>query len=185
MDTAEIERRLRAQTGRVPHETFVSALLRNPVRSKIMTLLKRKPGMNRSQLARRLNMHENAIGFHLDRLIKAHLVVTRPGWDGREILCFTADNVSLWEQPETRILFGRGPPRKVARYLAEHPGTGTRQVAEALGLSANTVRRHLRTLEENDLVQRMRVDREVIYHAQPALVRWFEVAEKDDLRGIS
>lgn len=171
-----------AQSPRPPPEAFVEALLRNPLRAEIMRLLDKTPGMNKHQLAMALDVHVNAVEFHVQRLSEAQLVETRPGWKGRETLCFTAENVALWENPATRVLFGRGPPREVARFLAEHPGADVQETAEALGISIHTVRRHLRTLESCDLVQRMRVDQQVIYHAEPELVSWLADVEKDGER---
>lgn len=159
--------------GETP-QPFRAALLRNPARREIRQLLEQTPGLNPHQIADALDMHQNAVDFHVGRLADANLLALRPGCDERERLCFTPDNVNLWDDPATRMLFGRGPPRRVALYLAEHPGTNARELADALGLSVPTVRRHIRTLESCDLVQRLHVDRRVIYHAEPRLTTWVE-----------
>ncbi len=159
-------------------DAFVSALLRNPTRSKIMELLTKKPGMNKHQLAKALGMNLTGVKFHVQRLAEIGQVETRTGM-GRETLCFTADNIHLWDDRSTRILFGRGPPRDVAMYLAEHPGAGADQISDALDLSLHTVRRHIRALEECELVQRTRVDRKVIYQAEPSLMEWIEKVGRD------
>lgn len=153
---------------------FVTLLLRNPNRAAIRRLLERRPGMNKHQLATETGIHVNAVGFHVERLVKAGLLEVRPGAKGREKLCFTPENVHLWENPATRALYGRGPARQVAMFLAENPGTGVKEACKALNMSVHTVRRHIRELEEAELVQRMRIERQVVYHAEPELIRWAE-----------
>lgn len=157
-----------------PRDAFASALLRNPTRRRIMRLLTEKPGMNKHQLAQALGINANTVKFHIERLEQIDQVETRAG-TGRETLCFTTHNIKLWDDRSTRVLFGRGPPRDVAMYLADHPGAGADEVSKALDLSLHTVRRHIRTLEEGELVQRIRVDRKVIYQAGPNLRKWIEL----------
>lgn len=157
-----------------PPEVFVSALLQNPIRAQILELLDETPGMNKHQLATALDAHMTVVDFHVQRLVESRLLETRSGHNGRETLCFTTHNAGLWENPSTRVLFGRGAVRQVAMFVTDHPGADAQSTAEALSLSIYTVRRHLRTLEEFALVQRIRVERQVIYHAAPQLVSWVE-----------
>ena len=155
-----------------PSKGYKKILLRNPLRNRILGLLESKPGMNIRQLAEALDVNVTAVRFHLQRLERAALVETRSNPQGRETLCFTSDNVSLWDNRCTRVLFGRSSPRQVALYLAQNPHARTREVADDLGVSVHTVRRHLRTLEDQELIQRLRVDRQVTFHAEPVLLDW-------------
>lgn len=162
-------------------EGFVTLLLRNPARAAIIRLLRRRPGMNKHQLAKETGIHVNAVGFHVDRLVKAGLLEVRPGAKGREKLCFTPENVHLWENPATRALYGRGPARQVALYVAQNPGAGVKDACKMLEMSVHTVRRHIRELEEAELIQRMRIERQVVYHAEPQLISWAESVGEDSL----
>jgi predicted transcriptional regulator len=153
---------------------FRKALLRNPHRARIVALVTEHPGLNKHQISKRIGLHVNAIEFHMERLIQVGLIETRPAMIGRETLCFTPENIHVWEDPATRILFGRGPPRDVARYITENPGASVQEAADALGVSVHTVRRNLKTLQEVGLVQSLRVERQVLYHAEPALVAWLD-----------
>lgn len=163
---------------KVPPPTFVEMLLKNPFRMKILRLLEQDPGMNKHQLAVVLGLRVGAIEFHVDRLVAAGLIETRPG-PGRETLCFRTQDATLWDDPATRMLYGRGPAKQVALFLAGHPGVGSQEVAETLDLSIHTVRRHLQLLQENELIQKMRVERQVVYHAEPTLLEWIEAAQKE------
>lgn len=157
-------------------DVFVEALLRNPHRQRIVELLTQAPGMNKNQLAEALGIYANALDFHLERMEEMGLVHLRESPRGREIVCFTADNVDLWEDERTRVLFGRSPVQRVAIYLAENPGASTADIASALDVSPVTVRHHLRTLEESELVQRLRIGRDVIYSAVPEVARLIDEA---------
>lgn len=132
--------------------------------------------MNKHQLSKVIGITPHAIDFHIGRMEEYGLVETRPAaTNDREALCFTKENVDLWDNESTRILFGRGAPRPVAAYLAKHPGANVVELSEALGLSVTTVRRHLRILQEAQLVQQLRIDRDVIYHAEPELAHWIDM----------
>lgn len=155
-------------------ERFRSAILRNPHRRRILELLACRPGMNLRQLGRALGLSVTAVQFHIGRLERHGLVATRTGERRRETLCFKTEDVGLWENPETRPLFGQGTTRELAVYLASNPMASAAEVSEALDVSVYTVRRQIRTLEEHDLVHRLRVDREVLYHAASELEEWVD-----------
>jgi predicted transcriptional regulator len=168
-------RKFPADPPRAPEEVL-EALLRNPMRQQILELLENRPGMNKHQLALALGVRPNAVEFQLDRLTRAGLVARRPSENPQETLCFTRENVNLWDDESTRMLFGRSGPRDIAVYLAQHPRATVSDVSEALGVSVHTVRKHLRTLEDAELVQRLRVERQTWFHAEPTLRDWAKKA---------
>lgn len=152
----------------------VGMLLQNHTRSSIIKLLRERPGMNRNQLAKELGITPSAVGFHVERLVEAHIVETKPAPKGREMVCFTNENVHLWNDKATRVLYGRGLPRRVACYLVKHPGADVHQIAWALDEPEYTVRRHLMTLRGSELIARTQIKKNVYYHPQPRLEDWVE-----------
>lgn len=154
-------------------------LLENECRKRIMDALTRIPGMNKHQVTQAIGMSRNAVEYHLRRLAEVGLVRTRKALTGTERLCFTVDNVDLWDDESTRVLYGRSPPRQVALYLTENPGSKASDVAKALGSSQNMARRNLRTLEACQLVQRTRVDRRIFYHPKRHLTDWAELVASE------
>ncbi|MBW3583235.1 MAG: winged helix-turn-helix transcriptional regulator [Euryarchaeota archaeon] len=140
----------------------------------MMELLTEKPGLNQHQLSKLLDVNVNTIRFHIRRLEHQGFVETRTLPGGREIFCFRAEDIDLWDSPSTRLLLGSGTTREVALFLAEHPAVNAEKIAAALGLSIYSVRRHIRALDEEDLVSRLRVERQVFYHAEPELLDWAE-----------
>lgn len=176
MGTSEKGKKASNRSNKKVPEKFLELLLDNPTRKEIIRLLETKPGMNKHQISKELGMNVNAVEFHLDRLIEAGQVKIRSENKKREIHCFTADNVDLWENESTRILFGRGPSREVALFVAQNPGASAKQIAEELCISINTARRHIRQLEKAELIQKMRVEQNVFHHAEPGLEEWVERA---------
>lgn len=152
-----------------------SALLRNPVRHRIVDQLARTPGLNKNQLRRELDVLPNLLDFHLERLAEHGLVVTRPGARDNEVLCFLETDEDLWDDEELRIMFGRESTRDIGLFIARNPGADTEAIAEAVGLSEVTVRHHLRTLRDHDMVQRTRLGRSFEYHPSELLDSWNEL----------
>lgn len=163
----------RSEDRRIP-KPLLDMLLRNPIRKQALEQLEENPGMNKRRLAQALGVSVSGLDFHLDRLEQAGLVITRASQSGRETLCFTPENVRLWDDPSTRMLFGTNAPIDVALYLTQRPCASAAEIAKELDVSVHTARRHLRNLEDQELVQRMRVDRQVYFHAEPRLKDWVE-----------
>lgn len=149
-----------------------AALLRNPVRRRIVEQLTRTPGLNKNQLCNELDILPNLLDFHLQRLEDYGIIVTRSSAQGREILCFLREDRELWKDEELRIMFGRRSTRAIGRFIAENPGADTNEIADAVGLSEVTVRHHLRTLRDHDMVQRIRLGRSFEYHPSDLLEEW-------------
>lgn len=151
-----------------------SALLRNPNRRAIVEQLGRTPGLNKNQLRKKLDILPNLLDFHLDRLVEHGLVVTKSSAQDKETLCFLRCDEELWSDEEARIMFGRRPTRDVGLYVAENAGADTKEIAEAVGLSEVTVRHHLRTLKEHDMIRRIRLGRSFEYHPSSLLEDWMD-----------
>lgn len=150
------------------------ALLEHPGRRGLIALLRRAPGLNKNSLAQALGEYPNTIEYHLQKLEEAGLVTIRKGEQGREKVCFLPGQEHLWEDDRTRILFGRRPVREIALYIAENAGATSRRIAQAVDLSPITVRHHLETLSNYDLIDRQRAGRSFHYQAQPSLNAWVE-----------
>ncbi len=152
--------------------SFQRALLKNEVRARIVSRLQSKPRLNKSQVCKELDIYANLGNFHLTRLEEAGIVIERPGTQGAEVLCFMRRDAHLWDDSETRVMFGRRPTRDVGLYVAENPGSTTKQVAASVDRSPITIRHHLRTLRGFELAEQRRLVRRVTYHPSQKLVDW-------------
>lgn len=149
-------------------------LLEDPTRREIVRVLRETPGLNKSQLRRRVDVLRNTLEFHLSRLEERNIVLTRQVPTGNEVLCFLAADEHLWADERTRVLFGRASNREIALYIAEHEGPATREIADAVDLEPVTVLHHLETLREHDLVDRVRTGNNVSYFPSSALEAWVD-----------
>jgi DNA-binding transcriptional ArsR family regulator len=160
------------EADRIP-DSVKQNLLDHPLRRAIVDLLADRPGMNKNQICEELDMDGHHLDHHLDQLeTRGRLVVTRESAQDKEVLCFLAEDEELWEDENTRILFGRRQKRAVGLLLADKPGVSTREIAEELMLSPDTVRYHLRTLMAHDLVERYPSGQTNLYEPAEALVQW-------------
>lgn len=79
----------------------------------------------------------------------------------------------LWENPKTQVLFGGDAKRNVALFVAEHPGSTLKEIADAMDCAPTTIRHHLDALEDHGLVEAIRVESADRFHPEPALVEWY------------
>lgn len=154
-----------------------ASMLENPTRRRIVEHLRETPGLNKNQLRCRLGVLRNTLEFHVGRLEDQGLLVTKRA-ESNEVLCFLAADEHLWEEEQTRVLFGRSSNRQVALFVEEHPGSSTEEIAGAVQLEPVTVLHHLKTLREHGLVQRIRKGNDVHYYPEPSLEAW--VADFDE-----
>lgn len=153
--------------------------LEQPWRREIVELLAKRPGLNKSQIARALGIHLNLARFHLDQLEAVDLVEMRESPRDREIVCFLPRDLHLWEDPRTRVLFGGSRVTEVARAVVRQPGSTASEIGEELGLSRSGTHRHLTTLREAGLVYRFRIEQAYRHYPTPVLEAWVERTEKE------
>lgn len=148
--------------------------LLNPNRKRIFELIQSRPGINQNQLTETLNLNTGTIIYHLNLLKKSSHIITVAPFKTSKKHCFTRDNYHLWEAEPFRVLFGRATPWRVALYLVQNPGATTKEIAVHLEKSVPTIQRHIHRLQEACLIGHTRLDRTVVYHAQPRLVDWMK-----------
>lgn len=166
--------RSEGESGDEVPDFVYEALLDHPHRRKIVETARERPGVNKHQLARVLEVNPKVIDHHLEKLKNMGLVTTQSRGAGQEVHCFAAEDGHVWDEARTRGLFGRSGAREVALFLAENPGAKTREIARALELSATTVRHHLSGLREVGLVRQFQVGRAFLYDVTAVLDEWVE-----------
>lgn len=148
--------------------------LDHPRRKLIYELIQRQPGLNWNQIQAKTGLSVGALLFHVEKLEEADVVIRRPSTSENEVLFFTEDNVSLWRDPSTRVLFGNESTRKVARAIAETPGITTQEIAEQVGIHDVTVRYHLDKLDDHKLLIDEKDGRRKRYRPTDRLSGWMD-----------
>lgn len=150
--------------------------LAHPTRQAVVDVLREEPGLNRSQVYRRveeeLDETPGDLRYHLDYLVDEGLVVTYSERERKEVHCFLVVDASLWRDDRTHVLFGRAPSRNVALFLVDNPGATTEEIADALGLEPSTIRYHLQRLHKRGLIRKHKVGATWVYGPSEILEQW-------------
>lgn len=144
----------------------------HPIRDRIIEILGRFPGLHKRGIRGPLGIGAGELEHHLAKLEKAGELVTRTGDGINQTVCFLAQDAHLWDDEDTRLLWGRHLTRPVAAYVTEHPGCTSLGVAEAVDRSLRAARHHLRKLQRSNLVIPSRSGNRVGYEPVKKLVMW-------------
>jgi predicted transcriptional regulator len=136
-------------------------LLDNKVRADIMDLVKTNPGINVSEISRRLDVAWGTATHHLQKLRAERLVNVRLVGHQK---CFFP-NGGTYTPREMEILSVTKSPtaRKIAEFVAERGPTSHRDVSQALNLSPALVSFHARKLVDAGLLARQRQGRRTLF----------------------
>jgi DNA-binding transcriptional ArsR family regulator len=104
---------------------------------------------------RKTELSSGVVRHHLEILQEAGKVRRRKGERADEVLFFTDENEGLWQIEEGRALFGHETRRSVASHVASTPEASASEIAQALDLDPETIRYHVETLLEQDLVEQV------------------------------
>ncbi|MDX1610797.1 MAG: winged helix-turn-helix transcriptional regulator [Candidatus Thermoplasmatota archaeon] len=155
-------------------ETLPGSALDHPRRQAIYEAVRREPGMNWNQLQRRTGLSVGSLMFHLQRLEQEDQLLRRESTNENEVLFFTPENVDLWRDPRTRLLFGNESTRRIAEVLTAQPGITAKEIAEHIGVTPAAIRYHLTKLDDRDLLERERQGRSVHYRPSSTLADWVQ-----------
>lgn len=153
--------------------------LDHPRRERIYNTLQERPGLNWNQLQRETGLSVGALLFHLDKLEEAEAVVRKPATNDKEVLFFTKDNVDLWKDPSTRVLFGNDSTRRVAQAIHDEPGSSANDIAERLDIHPVTVRYHVDKLDDHKLLYDEKEGRSRLFYPTDRLSDWLEEYRPD------
>lgn len=136
-------------------------LLDHPVRAQVYALIKENPGLNVSEIGRRLNLAWGAVTHHLQKLRAEHLVGIRMVSNQK---CYFP-NGGTYTQREMDVMSASKHPtaRRIADYLIQHGPTNHQDVSTSLDLSPALVSHHLRRLVDAGVVAKARDGRRSIY----------------------
>jgi predicted transcriptional regulator len=153
--------------------------LDHPRREKLYNIVQDRPGLNWNQLKRESGLSVGALLFHLERLEDADLILRRDSTNDSEVLLFTPENVDLWRDPSTRVLFGNESTRRIAQIITENPGCTTNDIADRVDVHPVTVRYHVDKLDDHKLIVREKEGRGYRYEPTDRLDAWMhEVVDK-------
>jgi DNA-binding transcriptional ArsR family regulator len=149
--------------GGIPLYTRIakSQLLENGVRQQIMDLITQNPGINVSEISRRLDIAWGTATHHLQKLRHEKLVNIRVASNQK---CFFP-NGGTYTPHEMDVMSATKSPtaRQIAEFLVKNGPQCHREITEALGLTPALVSFHATKLVQSGVVARHRDGRRTIF----------------------
>lgn len=136
-------------------------LLDHGVRAQIFDAIRATPGINASELSRRLNVAWGTVTHHLAKLRAERLIALR--LVGRQKCYFP--NGGAYTPVEMDVMSATKHPtaRRIAEHLVAHGARGHREICDALRLSPALVSFHARKLVAAGVLDRKREGRRSLY----------------------
>lgn len=136
-------------------------LLDNKIRADMFQLIQANPGINASELARRMNIAWGTATHHLHKLRQERLVAIRLQAHQK---CYFA-NGGTYTPHEMDVLTATKHPtaKRIAEFLVQNGPRCHRDISQSLGLSPALVSFHVSKLVELNLITRRRDGRRTIF----------------------
>jgi predicted transcriptional regulator len=144
----------------------------HPVRAQILEHLEVHPGATAQELADVAGVKNNRAVYHLEILKREELVCERLLEGRRHFFPYAAPAVEP-ERLRKRTLSRSGrPPARVLGFLQAAPGATVSRVADSLGFSLGHAHYHLKRLEGEGLIDRVRRGRRVRHYLSEEGREW-------------
>lgn len=141
-------------------------LLENGVRDRIFQIVQAHPGLTIQELTTEAGVGWGTTVYHLTRLERDRLVVSRKfGFNRR----FFGNGASPQEHHEAISVLRNDVSKRIAGFLLENPGAAQKDVCEALEISAPVASKYLRRMQEASLLSSEREWKRVKYYPRPHL----------------
>lgn len=140
-----------------------SELLDNEVRAEIFELIKQNPGINVSEIARRLDIAWGTATHHLQKLRAERMIAIRRVANQK---CYFQNGGSFTPQEmDVMSATKNGTAKRIAELLLKDGPHCHRDIAESLGVSPALVSFHMRKLLDAGVVEKERDGRRTIFSA--------------------
>jgi DNA-binding transcriptional ArsR family regulator len=146
-----------------------SELLEHPMRAQVFQVIQANPGIHASELSRKVGAGWGTITHHLEKLEKARLVTTRRVNNQK---CYFEDGGKVSSQDMAVASAVRGDSAgQIAAYVAIHPMTSQKAMAEQLGMSAALASFHVKKLVGVGVLEKIRRGKETLLTTTQAVRR--------------
>lgn len=135
-------------------------------RNKIFKAIKKSPRIHFRELQRRTKIATGSLQYHLDFLIKRHLI--RSEKSGKFVRYYSTRGEQLGDMEQTIGLLRQPSLRKITLFLLTKKRANNEKIAAAVGLSPSTVSWHMLKLVQNGVVEKRRVGRKTFFYIQDA-----------------
>jgi DNA-binding transcriptional ArsR family regulator len=147
-----------------PSKSIKKSLLMNPLRRAIFTQLSRRPGLPSGEIARNLRASRANINWHLDKLVRAHLL-SKVRVGGR--WAYLPANLLSEEEVPLFLVLGNAMTHMVYLTVRQRPGVSQDGLSKAVGLSRQDLSWHLGKLARARLITTVQDGRFRRYRPSP------------------
>lgn len=130
------------------------------VRQRIYNLLRESPGLHFREIQRRTGLATGSLQYHLDYLVKKHLVRTVKE---KKFSRFYLIREPFVQEKEMAALRQESTRKIVLFLLSKKRGASNKQISKAISLSPSTTSWHLDKLFTDNLVSKKRKGKKTIY----------------------
>ncbi len=141
-------------------------LMEQPVRKRLMGLIRRKPGIHASEICRETGEAWGTVQYHLSLLQRNEMVTSMEA--GRTRRFYPPDATTA--RMEMVSLLEQGRRGEIARFILENPGLRQVDVCQAVSVSRKTFRSSMADLVDAGLVDEQKGLQANRYYPDSALV---------------
>lgn len=133
--------------------------LKLDVRKKIYNTIKRNPGLHFREIQRRVGIATGATQYHLDYLVKKHLIKTERE---KKFLRYYLVRQNF-EETNLMSLLRQDSIRKILVFLMQRRFANNTTIADQVNLSPSTTSWHLEKLVGNEIIEKNRRGRKTYF----------------------
>ena len=137
----------------------LESALQLDVRKRIYNTIKRNPGLHFRELQRRVGIATGALQYHLDYLIKKHLLKAEKETKFIRYYLIRQD----FQDTGLMSLLRQDSMRKILVFLTQKRFATNQSVSAGIGLSPSTTSWHLDKLSESGIVEKSKRGRKTYY----------------------
>jgi predicted transcriptional regulator len=128
----------------------ISDIFENENRVNILTQILNNPGIHQNELLRRCNLQKGQLQWHLDVLLKYHIIKKEK--HGQYTIYFPITS-SIESIENFKTLPKKSETTsKILDVIQNNPGITSSEIAKKINLARNTVKYHIDKLSESDLI---------------------------------
>jgi predicted transcriptional regulator len=134
----------------------VSDIFENENRVNILTQILNNPGVHHNQLLRNCNLQKGQLQWHIDILLKNHIIKKEKHGQYTIYLPILKSYDS-----EELLLIKSKTSSKILTIIKNRPGINSSEISRMINLSRNTVKYHIDKLSKKNLISLIRKGRKI------------------------
>jgi predicted transcriptional regulator len=137
----------------------LSDIFENENRINILTQILNNPGVHHNELLRNCNLHKGQLQWHIDVLLKNHIIKKEK--HGQYTIYLPV--LKSYDSEEILIIKSK-TSSEILTIIKNKPGINSSEISRILNLSRNTIKYHIDKLSRENLISLIRKGRKIELH---------------------